>query len=101
MSSEKSRFDGLFSVARSKADPLSLSETSKASEHLDAQTSKSSGHLDAQTSKSSNPDYQRTTLYIPKSLHKQFKAAAVTDEKDMSDIMTELIQAWINSREKV
>jgi hypothetical protein len=90
MSSEKSRFDGLFSVARSKAETDAF-----------AQTSKPTRHLDVQTSKSSNPDYQRTTLYIPKSLHKQFKAAAVTDEKDMSDIMTELIQDWIKSRNNV
>jgi hypothetical protein len=41
--------------------------------------------------KSKNPNCQRTTLYLAKRLHRQFKAAAAAESKEMSDIMEELI----------
>ena len=60
-----------------------------------------SAHLDAQTSKkakSANPDYNRTTMYLPKKMHKQLKAIALDEEKEMSSIVEELIDSWLNSR---
>jgi hypothetical protein len=87
MSSKKtSRFDGLFGAARSaKSEPSAQSEEPK--------------HLDIQTSKSKDPNYQRTTLYLPKPLHRKFKFAAIEDEREMSEIMEELITQWLESRE--
>lgn len=47
-------------------------------------------------SKSTNPEYVRTTLYLPKKLHKQLKAKALFQDRQMSDIVTELIEGWLN-----
>jgi hypothetical protein len=83
---DSSRFDALFGAARSKTDePLAE----------DAQTSK---HSDAQTSKSKDPNYQRTTLYLPKTLHRKLKAAAAEDEREMSEVMEELLKDWLEKR---
>ena len=56
--------------------------------------------LDAQTSKakSVNPDYTRTTIYLPKKMHKKFKAIAVEEEREMSQIVEELIGAWLETK---
>lgn len=121
MSPKESRFDNLFSAVRGNL-PSQTSEqpdiqTSKnldvqtsegrneTSELLDVQTSKTeigdSGLLDVQTSKSKNPTFQRTTVYLPKDLHKKFKVTAMNEEKEMSDIMIELIEQWLNSRSNI
>ena len=47
--------------------------------------------------KSVNPDYTRTTVYLPKKMHKKFKAIALDKEKEMSSIVEELIEGWLNS----
>jgi hypothetical protein len=75
-----SRFDDLIDAARSrqlrdKLQPVDEKPTS--------------------CSKSTDPDYTRTTLYLPKKLHRQLKAAAVAQERQMSDIVTELIEQWL------
>ncbi|MBD2440341.1 CopG family transcriptional regulator [Nostoc sp. FACHB-110] len=74
-----SRFDDLIDAARSRQlrDKLpSIDEKPTAS------------------SKSTNPDYTRTTIYLPKQLHRQLKAAAASQDRQMSDIVTELIEQW-------
>jgi hypothetical protein len=101
MSSKESRFDSLFSAAR-------VNQPEEMSEHLDISTSKSLDaqtfkdnapeQVDVQASKSKNPAFQRTTVYLPKDLHKKFKVTAMNEEKEMSDIMIELIEQWLNSR---
>lgn len=48
-------------------------------------------------SKSTNPEYTRTTIYLPKHLHRKLKAAAASQERQMSDIMTELVEQWLLS----
>jgi ABC-type iron transport system FetAB ATPase subunit len=77
-----SRFDDLFgAVSRSRADdtpPLPAQEKKRA--------------------KGSNPDYVRTTIYLPKQLHRQLKAAALDEEQEMSEIIEELIHQWLESR---
>jgi transcriptional regulator GlxA family with amidase domain len=103
MSANESRFDSLFSAARS-------THPEQMSEHLDIQTSKSlniqtsssvedaSEQTEVQASKSKNPTFQRTTVYLPKDLHKRFKVTAMNEDKEMSDIMIGLIEQWLNSR---
>jgi len=88
MSSKKtSRFDRLFGAARStKSEPPAQPE---------------SKHLDIQTSKSKDPNYQRTTLYLPKSLHRKFKFATIKDEREMSEIIEKLSAQWLESRKDV
>jgi len=46
-------------------------------------------------SKSTDPDYVRTTVYLPKKLHRKLKLAAAADERQMSDIMSELLEKWL------
>jgi hypothetical protein len=87
MSDKKpSRFDQLFGAARS-------------AQSTDLETDPNEvKHSDVQTSKSKDPNYQRTTLYLPKALHRQFKMAALNDDREMSEIMEELISKWLESR---
>ena len=93
----------------------SKSKSGKASKNLDISTSKpqtsktaskssqnvsTSEHPSIQTSKakSTNPDYTRTTIYLPKKMHKKLKAIALEEEKEMSSIVEELIEAWLMSQ---
>jgi hypothetical protein len=103
MSSKESRFDSLFSAAKLNQPEQSSEHSSiQASKSLDIQTStldfNTPEQLDVQTSKSKNPSFQRTTVYLPKDLHKRFKVTAMNEEKEMSDIMIELIEQWLNAR---
>ena len=79
-----SRFDDLFSAARSQAQETS-SESTKGSP--------------TKKSKSRDPDYVRTTIYLPKRLHQQLKVAAVQGDKDMSEIIEGLVDAWVQSED--
>ncbi|MEB3219621.1 MAG: CopG family transcriptional regulator [Nostocales cyanobacterium 94392] len=49
-------------------------------------------------SKSTDPDYVRTTVYLPKKLHRKLKLAAAADERQMSDIMSELVEKWLSEK---
>lgn len=80
------RFDDLFGAARtSRSDQESVTPT----EQAPTQKSKS---------KSTDPDYMRTTIYLPKQMHKQLKSAAADEEREMSDIMTEAIAHYLEKR---
>jgi hypothetical protein len=70
--------------------PLGHQENVPASKHTDVQPSKKA--------KSVNPDYTRTTVYLPKKMHKKLKAIALDEEKEMSSILEELIETWLSSR---
>ena len=88
---EGSRFDNLFGAARS-------GKAADATESSDTQTSNTTEHLDIQTSKSKDPNYQRTTIYLPKAMHRRLKAAAAHEEKEMSRIVEELLEQWLDSK---
>lgn len=91
---EGSRFDALMGSVRSvKPAPTS--------EHPDVQTSNTVEHSDIQTSKSKDPSYQRTTIYLPKAMHRRLKAAAATEGKEMSTIVEELLEQWLNAKQDV
>lgn len=49
--------------------------------------------------KGKNPDYQRTTVYLPKDIHREFKMAALEDGEEMSDIVEQLISRWLRERQ--
>ena len=49
-------------------------------------------------SKSTDPDYVRTTVYLPKRLHKQLKLAAADEEREMSEILEGLVEQWLKKR---
>jgi hypothetical protein len=76
-----SRFDALFGAAKQKE-----------------QTREPTDSKPVRKSKSTDPDYVRTTVYLPKQLHKQLKAAAADEEREMSDIVQELVEQWLKSR---
>ena len=81
---EGSRFDGLFGAVRQQpAEPQT--QTSTDSEPTEP------------IAKGKDPNYQRTTIYLPKALHRKFKAAAVAADREMSDIAEELIEQWLKS----
>lgn len=48
--------------------------------------------------KGNNPDYVRSTFYLSKQVHRQLKKAAVDEEKEMSEIVEELVIQWLKSR---
>jgi hypothetical protein len=48
--------------------------------------------------KGKDPNYQRTTFYIPKDIHREFKMAALEDDLEMSDIIETLISQWLRER---
>ncbi len=75
------------SKPRNDSDFKSESQAEVHSAHPNIQTSKA---------KSTNPDYTRTTIYLPKKMHKKLKAIALEEEKEMSSIVEELISAWLN-----
>ena len=64
----------------------------------DAQTSNQPNIQPAKKAKSANPDYTRTTVYLPKKMHKQLKARALDEEREMSSIVEELIDTWLSNR---
>lgn len=49
--------------------------------------------------KNKDPEFQRTTVYLPKSLLKQIKIAAAQEELDASELIAKATQEWINARE--
>lgn len=56
-------------------------------------------HLKAQTSKakSKNKDYIRTTFYLPRKTHQDLKIASINEQEDMSEIVTRLIEEWLET----
>ncbi len=76
-----SRFDALFGAAKQKE-----------------QTPTPAVPKPAKKSKSTDPGYVRTTVYLPKRLHKQLKAAAADEEREMSEILEQLVEQWLKSR---
>lgn len=42
----------------------------------------------------------RTTLYLPKSLHRKLKSAAVEEDRYMSDVVEELVAQWLEERQE-
>ena len=78
--------EGLVLGQRLKIDRSETTKGDKStSKHLNIQTSKS---------KSTNPDYIRTTFYLPKKIHKQLKAIALEVETEMSSIVEDLLADW-------
>ncbi|QLE58412.1 CopG family transcriptional regulator [Nostoc sp. TCL26-01] len=79
-----SRFDDLIDAARSRQ------QRDQPASNVEQTTAQS---------KSTDPAYTRTTLYLPKQLHRQLKASAVAQERQMSDIVAELIEQWLVGKE--
>lgn len=88
-----SRFDNFINAARAPK-PTPTPETPTPTEA--APTEKSP----PKKSKSSDPNYMRTTVYLPRQIHRRLKSAAADEEKEISEIIEELVTGWLASREK-
>jgi hypothetical protein len=78
-----------------KSDSKSDVEASKS---LNISTFDNSDIQTSKVAKSANPDYTRTTIYLPKKMHKLLKAIALDEEREMSSIVEELIETWMSLR---
>lgn len=51
--------------------------------------------------KRSNPDYEQIGIYIPKNLHRKAKKLLLDHaDQDFSDLMTELLEKWVKSKDE-
>ena len=48
--------------------------------------------------KRSHPDYTQVGAYIPKTLSKRVKMLLLEEEKDFSELVTELLEEWVNQQ---
>ncbi|WP_017658450.1 hypothetical protein [Baaleninema simplex] len=83
----ESRFNNLFKSVRSSERPTG----SQSDDETPKQT-------EEPLAKSKDAEYQRTTLYLPKTLHRKLKTASIEDGRDMSDIVAKLIEDWLDRR---
>jgi hypothetical protein len=85
-----SRFDQLMgSVGKKQAPDLPEAQEPTPPENPLVNSSKAKGK---------DPNYQRTTFYIPKDIHRAFKMAALEDNLEMSDVVKDLISQWLRER---
>ncbi len=47
-----------------------------------------------------DPDYLQTTVYLPRSLHKDVKVAMAEDERELSAIVEDLLAEWLKTRKR-
>jgi ribosomal protein L1 len=81
MSKKNSRFDDLIDAARSRQQ---RDELPSIDDKVNPKT------------KSTDPNYVRTTVYLPKQLHRRMKSMALAQDRQMSDIMAELVENWLS-----
>ena len=102
------------SKRQKKAKANTSPQQTKTSKHLNVQTSE---HSESQTSeplkalmaervakksnsgkiaKSADPNYVRTTFYLPKTLHRKLKIKSLEADQEMSEIVEELIADWLS-----
>ncbi len=109
-----SRFDQLFQAARSRKaltqaedpqpdpslpkTPSPKPSTQKSSKQPMAKPVEIPEEETEPLAKHKNPDYIRTTVYLPKHLHRKLRAAALADNLEMSTVVEQLIQKWLQSR---
>lgn len=83
-------------LAPSPFNALVQARQQRAEEHLDIQTSK---HLDIQPSpkgaKSTDPEYVKFTTYIRKTTHRAVKMKALQQERELSDLVEQLLADWL------
>ena len=54
----------------------------------------------ARQGKSSDPEYQKTTVYLPRQLHRDVKIACLQADPplDMSDVIEQKLADWLTAR---
>ena len=51
-----------------------------------------------QNGKRKNPAYQQLTAYVPKETFRQMKVALLREDQEISELIQELIEAWLDSK---
>jgi len=77
-----------------QSDAQMSEESTQASKEKDVQTSEHS-NVQASKAKSKNDEYIRTTLYLPRKTHQRLKMASISEQQDMSEIVTRLLEEWL------
>ena len=83
--SPENRFQGL------------MGSLGKAPSQIATDTDAASEPSTAPIAKSKSKDYQRTTVYLPKALHRRLKAAALTEDREISDIIETLVSEYLST----
>lgn len=52
------------------------------------------------TNRKQSKEHQQVNSYVPKQLYKKVKIALVEEERGISDLISELLNDWINKRNK-
>ena len=71
----------------------------KAANHSDPQELKLSDTqtLDRSRAKSQNPAFVKLTAYVPKELHRTTKARLVQQDREISELVEELLTDWLQN----
>lgn len=82
----ESRFDTLASLKAQRAGSEAKSEPATAAPRT--------------TGRRSDPDYMQTTVFLPKSMHKELKVALAEEEREFSALAESLFAEWLAKRKK-
>ncbi len=90
-------FDKVFKNKTSKNSNTQTSKHSNTTQESNDKDVQTSEHTNTQTSKakSKDDDYIRTTFYLPRKTHQRLKMASISEQKQMSEIVTRLIEDWL------
>ncbi len=85
-----SAFDALVSLRKPAGQPDSQPST-----RPDVQPSSRAGKIDLGLAKSVDPEYTKFTTYIRKDTHKTVKVRLTQQERELSDLVEQLLQDWL------
>jgi hypothetical protein len=90
--SDKSRFaDSLAVMRKARETEPTLSAPAVVSTEQPAPRAKG---------KKSDPAYTQCNGYIPRELYKRVRLALIEDERELGELMTVLLQSWLDARER-
>lgn len=81
-----------------KFDALEAVKRRQAGESTEPQEEQSS--QEAKRIRFKNPAYLQTTVYLKRGTHKALKIALAQEEKGFADLVEELIEQWLQSRNR-
>ena len=88
-----SPFDALIQARQESADHSPV-QTSNQSDSI------TSRQLDGKLAKSTDPAYLKFTTYIRKQTHRSVKLAVLQQEREMSDLVEELLSEWLQTQQQ-
>lgn len=88
-----SPFDAL-RIARLAKAPLDV----QTSEQVDSQTAKQLDVVVTGLAKSRDPRYVKFTTYVPREMHLRAKSRLVSQGRELSDLVAELLDGWLSKQ---